>query len=249
MKALNEVQKIWETISTGENVLDENFDLSFQRKLLDVFHAGSFFFYVVNVRKSLLEYMSPEIKQVLGYDTNVTLEDIVSLIHPEDVPYFVSFEAAVRNFFSALSGNRLFSYKVQYDLRFKKQDGNYMRVLHQFVIIQHDARDIKTFAVDTDITHLKTTGKPQLSFIGLDGSASYMNVDTEKDLTTDKGLFTKRERQILQALAAGMSSQEISEMLSISKYTVDVHRKNMLKKTEAKSTYEILQKAFNRGWV
>ncbi|WP_116788936.1 LuxR C-terminal-related transcriptional regulator [Flavobacterium psychrotrophum] len=249
MKALKEVKKIWETIAKGENVLDENFDLGFQRKLLDVFHAGSFFFYVVNVRKSMLEYVSPEIKEVIGYEADVTLEDIVSFIHPEDVPYFVSFEAAVRNFFGELSGNSLFSYKVQYDLRFKKSDGSYIRILHQFVIIQHDAEDIKTFAVDTDIDHLKTSGKPQLSFIGLDGSPSYLNVDTEKDLAAEKGFFTKRERQILQALAAGMSSQEISEMLSISKYTVDVHRKNMLKKSEAKSTYEILQKAFNMGWV
>jgi len=249
MDALEEVQKIWETISTGESIIDAAFDLNLQRKLLDIFHVGSYFFYVVNVRRAQLEYMSPEIKTILGYDTHTGLADIVSLIHPDDVPCFLNFEEAVKRFFGQISGIQLFQYKVQYDLRLKKADGHYTRVLHQFVIIQHDADDIKTFAVDTDITHLKPTGTPQLSFIGLAGVPSYFNVDIDAGFSPVKSFFTKRERQVLQALAAGMSSQEISETLSISKYTVDVHRKNMLKKTDAKSTYEVLQKAFNKGWV
>lgn len=46
-----------------------------------------------------------------------------------------------------------------------------------------------------------------------------------------------------------MNSAEISEQLNISRYTVDVHRKNILKKTNAKSTYEIIQKAYSNGWL
>lgn len=249
MNALEEVQKIWNTISTGERILDETFDLAIQKKLLDIFHVGNYFFYVVNIRKSKLEYISPEIKNILGYGTITSLEDIVSFIHPDDVSCFLNFEAAVERFFSQLTGSELFKYKVQYDLRFKKADGNYTRILHQFVIIQHDEHDIKTFAVDTDIAHLKTGGESQLSFIGLDGAPSYFNVSIDTIFNPVKSFFTKRERQVLQALAAGMNSHEISEALSISKHTVDVHRKNMLKKTDAKSTYEILQKAFNKGWV
>lgn len=249
MNALEEVQKIWETISTGESIIDEKFDMALQKKLLDIFHVGNYFFYVVNVRRSQIEYMSPEITEILGYGRQTGLADLLTLLHPDDIPYFLNFEAAVERFFGQLTGQDLFKYKVQYDFRLKKSDGNYTRILHQFVIIQHDAEDIKTFAVDTDISHLKTSGASQLSFIGLDGAPSYFNVSIDTVFNPVKSFFTKREREVLQALAAGMNSHEISDALSISKHTVDVHRKNMLKKTDAKSTYEILQKAFNKGWV
>lgn len=47
--------------------------------------------------------------------------------------------------------------------------------------------------------------------------------------------LTKRERQILQLIAEGKTSQQIAKSLKISKYTVDTHRKNIHKKLDIKS--------------
>ena len=250
MNVSEELRGIWDRISKSEDVSDYNFDLKLHKKMLDVFQVGSYFYFVVNVRKSLFEMVSPEMSEVLGYPLqDLTLDFYVNRMHPDDLPFFLNFEVAVGDFFINFSGEQLFKYKVQYDFRIKKANGQYIRILHQFIIIQHNPENVKTFAIDTDITNLKTDVTPQLSFIGLEGEPSYINVDVNNIFTPTKHIFTKREREILRALANGMNSAEISDSLNISRFTVDVHRKNMLKKTEAKSTYEIIQKAYNNGWV
>lgn len=250
MDVFDEVQKIWETITRSENVIDKEFNLSVQRQLLHIFHVGNYFSYIVNLRRSVIEQISQEVTAMLGYKSEeITIPFLIGKMHPHDVAYFLNFETAVERFFGDKSGNELFKYKVQYDFRLKGADGNYVRLLHQFMIIQHDVNDVRTFVVDTDISHLKLTGEPQLSFIGIACEPSYYNVDPGRIFLQKKSFFTKREMDILRALSSGKNSYEMAEYLNISKHTVDVHRKNLLKKTGAKSTYEILNKAFTNGWM
>jgi DNA-binding CsgD family transcriptional regulator len=246
----NELRKIWANIPTDEKIKDSNFDIRLHKKLLDIFQVGSYYYLINNVRKPGFNLVSPEIEKVLGYPLEqIDLPFFTSLVHPDDMPFYLNFETAVEQFFSRIAGEKLFKYKVQYDHRMRRADGQYIRVLSQYVIIQHDEEDVRTFVVHTDITHLKKDTVPVLSFIGLDGEPSYNNVDVRNIFKPTKEVFTRREKDILKALASGMSSSEISEALNISKHTVDSHRKNMLKKTEAKSTNEIISIAFNRGWV
>lgn len=250
MDVYGEIQKIWGTIPTNEELKDSTFDIGMQKKLLDIFHVGEYYFYIVNVRKVMFEFVSPDMEKILGYRLeDITLPFLVSLIHTDDLPYYLNFETAITSFFNSLKGDKLFKYKIQYDFRLKKADGSYIRILNQFVIIQHEADNVRTFVINTNISHLKKEVKPVLSFIGLEGEPSYYNVDVKDVFKPGKGFFTKREKDILRALAQGMNSIQISDMLHISKHTVDSHRKNMLRKTEAKSTSEILGIAFNNGWV
>lgn len=250
LNMFEELMGIWNNIPCDEKVKDVNFDIRQYKKLLDIFQVGDYYYFIVNVRKSTFELVSPEVHKVLGYRIeDVDLPFYVGNIHPDDMPYMLNFEAAVEKFFHQISGEQLFRYKVQYDHRVRKADGNYIRVLTQYVIIQHDIDDVKTFTVATDITHLKKDLNPILSFIGLEGEPSYLNVDVNNLFTSAKPLFTKRERQILLGLSNGMNSIELSKKLSISKYTVDSHRKNMLKKANAKTTNEIIRMAFDKGWV
>jgi DNA-binding NarL/FixJ family response regulator len=53
-------------------------------------------------------------------------------------------------------------------------------------------------------------------------------------------LLSDRENEILLLLAQGKTSAEIARLLFISKSTVDTHRRNILKKTGAKNTMELL---------
>lgn len=250
LNAYNEMQKIWSNITTAENVRDHTFDPESFKKLLDIFHVGQYYYFIVNVRKVEYEMFSPEVETVLGYTPEqMTMPFITSKMHPEDLLHYLNFEVAITNFFNKISGEKLFKYKVQHDFRVQKANGEYIRVLNQFVIIQHDAENVRTFVVNTDITHLKKDPRPVLSFIGLDGEPSYFNVDVENIFNHTKELFSKRELDVVRLLAKGKSSGEISNALNISKYTVDSHRKNMLRKTGAKSTNEIISIAFNNGWI
>ncbi|WP_159634990.1 response regulator [Sphingobacterium composti Ten et al. 2007 non Yoo et al. 2007] len=53
--------------------------------------------------------------------------------------------------------------------------------------------------------------------------------------------LTKREKQILQAIAKGNTSAEIAEQLFISLITVETHRRNLLQKFKAKNMMELVK--------
>ncbi|MEQ9424957.1 MAG: helix-turn-helix transcriptional regulator [Cyclobacteriaceae bacterium] len=53
-----------------------------------------------------------------------------------------------------------------------------------------------------------------------------------------------REVEIVECLSKGMTSKEIAENLFLSNHTVDTHRRNILKKTTAKNTAQLLQMWF-----
>jgi len=54
-------------------------------------------------------------------------------------------------------------------------------------------------------------------------------------------LLSEREKEIFKLLLDGLTSQEIAVCLSISKNTVNTHRCNILEKTGAKSTLDLLR--------
>jgi len=53
-------------------------------------------------------------------------------------------------------------------------------------------------------------------------------------------VLTRREKEILQLLSEGMTSNEIASHLFLSNYTVDTHRKNMLQKFNVHNTQALL---------
>ena len=59
--------------------------------------------------------------------------------------------------------------------------------------------------------------------------------------------ISPREQQILQYMAEGMSSKQIACTLFLSVHTVNNHRKNMLQKTNCKTSSELLNYALKHG--
>lgn len=54
-------------------------------------------------------------------------------------------------------------------------------------------------------------------------------------------VLTRREKEILELIAEGMTNTEIGQKLFISTTTVDTHRKNLLAKTQAKNTASLVR--------
>lgn len=61
--------------------------------------------------------------------------------------------------------------------------------------------------------------------------------------------ITKREQQILQAIAQGYTSAEIAENLFISIVTVETHRRNLLQKFAAKNMIELVRIATENNLI
>lgn len=62
-------------------------------------------------------------------------------------------------------------------------------------------------------------------------------------------LPTKREKQIIQSVAKGMTSRDIAPHLGISFETVQTHRRNLLNKYKLNSSAELIAYAINNKWI
>ena len=76
----------------------------------------------------------------------------------------------------------------------------------------------------------------------LNGVDSFVNPNLKK--TEQHFIVTKRESEIIELIKKGFNSNEIAKQLSISKFTVDTHRKNILKKLNLGSSAELIGYAF-----
>lgn len=65
----------------------------------------------------------------------------------------------------------------------------------------------------------------------------------KKNDTTDIPLITRREKEVLELIAEGLTNIEIAEKLFISSATVDTHRKNLLIKFQTKNTASLVKTA------
>jgi PAS domain-containing protein len=168
----NETFKVWRQISSEVEGESLKLELELYKKLLNFFQVGDYYYFIFNIANIEFDLVSPEIEKVLGYPASeVTIEFFMDRIHPDDRPYFLNFEMRTVEFLSGLPIDKLMKYKVRYDFRLKKKNGEYFRVLHQVAVMEHDSagRLIRTLGTHTDITHLKPTGTPVMSYIGMDG--------------------------------------------------------------------------------
>lgn len=70
---------------------------------------------------------------------------------------------------------------------------------------------------------------------------------TLKKEDTASIILTRREKEVLELIADGMTNAEIAQKLFISVSTVDTHRKNLLAKLEAKNSAALIKIAVSKG--
>ncbi|MCU4162966.1 response regulator [Carboxylicivirga caseinilyticus] len=68
-----------------------------------------------------------------------------------------------------------------------------------------------------------------------------------KEANTQK--ISKREKEVLQLVAQGLTTIEIAAQLFVSKRTIETHRSNILKKLEVQNTAELITKATQLGLI
>lgn len=108
---------------------------------------------------------------------------------------------------------------------------------------------------------LKNTGKESLlnAISTLKSGSNYLSEEVSKTLLSSfiKNVpyeqaiekLSDREKEVLECIASGLTTQEIGEKLFISKNTVETHRKNLLYKLKARNTAELVNNAYKQRLI
>jgi DNA-binding CsgD family transcriptional regulator len=130
-----------------------------------------------------------------------------------------------------------------YGMKHLRPSGKPFHTMVQIFGLEFNADGFPTlcFIVDQDIDHLiKPTDQywGRLSF----NSGEFVTTFSSKETIIKKqDIFSNRELDVLKLLLRGYESKQIAEKLFISSNTVDNHRKNMIRKLDARDTTALVQ--------
>src|SRR5690606_24234186 len=129
---LNEAHKIWTEIAQHKTPGELQLEVELYKKLMNIFQVGDYYYMVFNPPEMKIEYTCQSITEIIGYEPEeFTLDLLMQIIHPDDLPYFLDFEATVTRFWGELPPEKVMKYKSRYDYRVKKRNGEFIRILQQ----------------------------------------------------------------------------------------------------------------------
>lgn len=236
----NLLKKGMEVFSQETNI---NGDVNFMmNKPIDPFPS---YYFIFNCESAEIDYISPELKNVLGYEAHeYSIRFLLDYIHSDDHPIFIQHETKALEFCKQLSADLQTKYCVMHNFRLKTKAGHYIWIQQQSYACEvKDGVLKKTMVIHSNINNFKSYHKHELHFIGLDGHPSYHNI--QKSFT----LYTKREQEILRLMVQGLTSLAIAKKLQRSIHTIRNHRKTILEKSKCENVQELLVKAVRESWV
>ncbi len=250
-----EIQKLHDVWLDSQNKSIQNTVLpkiTFDDLTNSIISTGPFYYYVIDFFDMSVSYVSPSITDFheFGPD-NVSFNDILGTMHPDDIEFVTKAEATISDFFNTnIDKEKLLKYKISYNLRGRLKNGEYILCNHQALMLTMDENGGygKSLNIHTRIDHLATHNNYQFSLIGLDGEPSYMNLNVNSDIKNAIE-FSKREIDVIKNIADGLSSIEIAEKLFISDLTVKKHRKNILNKSNCKNTAQLVKTCILQGII
>lgn len=227
----------------------------FDHFIASVFSTGPYYFFILDIIESQILYMDPLIQTIHGVDPNMTTyQDMISLIHPEDITLHSKAETLKWNLLNPKTGTHPSkNHKISYSIRLRVSDGSYQLFNQQSMILSTtaDGGIEKMLIIYTNISHLSPLNTGKLSAFGLGDETSFLiiDIDHKVDVNVLKSQFTKRELEIIRLLSRGHNSLEIAEKLFISYDTVKTHRKNILHKAECKNVTQLITKCITERLI
>ncbi len=195
------------------------------------------YFNIIKLPEFKICFLSPTIKDVLGYEPyELTLKKIYSLIHPDDYERTLKSTIHMLDFaFKFKDKLEPFKNVLSIEFRIKHKKGFYKRILSQNCIFNTgpEKNEFKALSFNTDVSFYH-------EYLHGDTGKSIRRMEEKLNIPDRKINFTLRELEILRLLALGNSSEQIGNLLNISKHTVDTHRRKMLAKSGLSNSAELI---------
>jgi len=196
-------------------------------------------------------YLSPNLNNLIGISKEgFSMREFIDRIGEQDLKHFFLCQEIASNFyFNEIEKKDILSYKLSFQYKFKFHN-KYKLVLHQAICLNQskEGRMIQVLANVSDISHFTTKRSSNIVFTNL--NTDELIVKNAEDPTAneeDNSIFTKRENEIIRLIAEDHSSEEIADLLFISKNTVRTHRQNILKKSNEKTYTALISNMIKSG--
>lgn len=222
-------------------------------KLINTIAVGPCYVFVLDLTNTKVSHLSKTFQQIHGIEISTIekVDDIIHLIHPDDLPFVVKAEEQYRQF-DDLGTEKIVNYKTSYNFRMRVGSGAYQLFNHQALVLEtdEDGHLLNALNIHTNINHITSANNYKISLIGLGDYPSYLDIDISGSQLTrlaqlsPEQIFSRRELMIFELLQQGLTSKEIAEKLFVSPDTIKTHRKNILKKAGCSRTTELISKFF-----
>lgn len=248
---------VWNNYQDKLAIDDYNIPLqmpSVEKLIAEMFSVGEFYYYVLNLSDSSLHNCHDNVLKMHGLKKYPQhLNDIIELIHPDDIPFVIEAERMAVEKMVEIGFENHMNLKSSYCFRMKTADDGYQLFHHQALHTMQDdkGRLVQSVNIHTNINHLTPANNYSVLVSGVGGRTDLHQMYYQKpeEENTAKFDFTRREKEILHLLAQGFSSREISEQLNLSVKTIQTHRKNILKKTRTGNSIELVRKCVEYGYI
>ena len=209
------------------------------------------FIFVLNIPNRGYEYISPNIENTFSTSTDSLKKDgILNGIKLFTEPHQQIFLNQIlpkmfEAFEESADTNCSHDLRIKYILDMNHKNGSVIQTLHIIKPIKFDERGMPLLCLKY-IMVLNNDIKQDQSHMIVETAEKNTNkfeIIFSQDFTAQTMLeqsFSNRELEIYQLIKNGLTSKEIAEKLFISIYTVNNHRKNILKKYESKNAHQII---------
>ena len=201
--------------------------------------------YVMDWRVSKITF-AKGVEEFLGYkEDELDPQLLFNFCHSEDKTFVMRIIKGVVLHCSKnnMSGNGEY---LNMTFRIKKKDGTYIKILRQSSTYQQDkeGRFISSLSLLTDISFISKVNRVEWDIYAKDLDMDLVKNSVFKEFIN---FFTKRELDVIAAMAKGLNNIQIAQQLYISKHTVSTHRKNIFAKSNCSNAQEVIEFCKNYG--
>jgi PAS domain S-box-containing protein len=211
--------------------------------------------YMLDYQTKQYIFVSKNCEKIIGYSANEIMQKgnafYADKLHPEDLEIYSS--KVFKEFIvytSTLAQDEIKKARLSFNYRFKRKDGVYIHILQQFEVLEVNKQNnpVLVLGFVTDITAHKKDDKVVYAISTYDKKNGFSMVTTDSFPQTHL-VVSAREKEIIKGLVEGLGSKQIAGKLHISLYTVNAHRRNILKKVQVKNTSELISYAIANAMV
>ncbi|HEX8024393.1 helix-turn-helix transcriptional regulator [Mucilaginibacter sp.] len=221
------------------------------RRISDFRHVALPTFFLIDYCNASYKFMTEGFDSVVGHRSMDFIEGGLSMVM--NIFHSADFKIYNENVFAS---NLLFlkntpqkehhKYIFSYTFRVRCLNGKYKCMLQRgsYITSKETNLPLYSLGIVLDVTHLKTDTVMLHTIEKADELNGALNTTTAESNYfyphEEDTLFTGQEKNILRWIADGLSSKQLADKLFVSEHTIITHRKNMLRKTNAKNVAELV---------